>query len=234
MSAHRPRHRASGLTLIELLVVIGVLAFFFVMIFPALYSASTWHGKKGRILCVANLKEIGVAIRTGPELEDSKYPWQKAEGDKISIQTILTNSATMKLVTNGSAYLLWQALSNSLASPSSLYCLDDRHRKAAQSFSQGFSNANISYFFNLDALATYPQLILAGDRNVSMAARPGLLTISSNSVVGWTRTELHRGVGNLLMADGSCQQLTSNGLNQAFAEAFSASTNITASRLVIP
>lgn len=150
------------------------------------------------------------------------------------MQIVLTNSATMKRVTNGSAYLLWQCLSNCLNSPTNLHCLSDSRRKAAQSFSQGFSNTNISYLFNLDAPATYPQLILAGDRNVSMAARPGLLTVSSNSVVGWTITELHRGVGNLLMADGSCQQVTSNGLNQAFAEAFSAATNITSARLVIP
>jgi prepilin-type processing-associated H-X9-DG protein len=91
--------------------------------------------------------------------------------------------------------------------------------------------------FNLDAPATYPQLILAGDRNVSadsLATRPGLLTVSTNTVVGWGKTELHRGVGNLLMADGSCQQVTSNGLNVAFAAGFSSSTNITSARLVIP
>lgn len=223
MNAHRTSRRASGFNLTELFIVIGVIAFLAAMVIPALYSAATWHGKKGRILCVKNLKEIGVTLRS--------------EASQDPMQVVLTNSETMKRVTNGSAYLLWQTLSNSLESPSSLHCLDDRHRKVAQSFSQGFSNTNISYFFNLDAPATYPQLILAGDRNVSvdnLTTRPGLLTVSTNTVFAWTKTDLHRGVGNLLMADGSCMQVTSNGLNRAFAEAFSASTNITSARLVIP
>jgi len=219
MNAHRARHRASGFSLTELLVVIGVLAFLAAMVIPALKAAH--HGEK-RIFCVANLHEIGTVLRR--------------EGDDPT-QVVLTNYESMKQVTNGSAYLLWQCLSNRLSSPTNMHCLSDSHRKAALSFSQGFTNANISYFFNLDAPATYTQLILAGDRNVlvdGLAAKPGLLTVSSNDVVGWTATELHRGVGNLLMADGSCQQLTSNGLNQAFALAFGASTNFISARLVIP
>ena len=217
MNAHRSSRRASGFNLTELLVVIGVVAFMAAMVIPALLAAH--HGEK-RIFCVVHLKEIGIALRS--------------EGNEDPMQVVLTNNETMKQVTNGSAYLLWQRLSNRLSSPTNVYCLADARRKAALSFSQDFSDANISYFFNLDAPATYPQLILAGDRNVSIAARPGLLTVSSNSVVGWTRIELHRGVGNLLMADGSCQQVTSNGLNRAFAEAFSASTNIASAHLVIP
>jgi len=223
MNAPRSSRRVSGFNLTELLIVIGVIAFLAATVIPALYSASTWHGKKGRILCVANLKEIGTALRR--------------EGGDGSMQVVLTNSESMKQVTNGSAYLLWRCLSNSLSSPNTLHCYDDRRRKAAQSFSQGFSNTNISYFFNLDAPATYPQLILAGDCNVSvdsLTTGPGLLTVSTNTVFAWTKTDLHRGVGNLLLADGSCLEVTSNGLNRAFAEAFNASTNITSARLVIP
>jgi hypothetical protein len=221
MNAHCTNHRAAGFNLTELLVIIGivgVVGFLAAQLLVVLHEAKYKH--YGRIHCVMNLKEIGDALRS--------------EGSEDQMQVVLTNSETMKLVTNGNAYLLWQCLSNRLSSPTNLHCLDDHHRKAALSFSQGFTNANISYFFNLDAPATYPQLILAGDRNVSMAARPGLLTISSNSVLGWTRTELHRGVGNLLMADGSLMQVTSNGLNVAFATGFSTSTNITSARLVIP
>jgi len=220
MNAHRPNHQASGFNRVELLVIIGILAFLVLMIFPALYAAKYKH--YGRIHCVMNLKEIGIALRS--------------EGSQDPMRVVFTNTETMKRVTNGNAYLLWQSLSNRLSSPNALHCYDDRRRKAAQSFSQGFSNDNISYFFNLDAPATYPQLILAGDRNVwvdGSAAKPGLLTLSTNTVIGWT-TEQHRRVGNLLMADGSCMQVTSNGLKMAFAEAFGVSTNITSSRLVIP
>jgi len=221
MNAHHTRHRTSGFNLIELLVIIGAIAFLAAMVIGALLSA---HHKMGRILCVRNLKEIGVALRS--------------EGGQDPMQVVLTNNETMKLVTNGSAYLLWQSLSNHLRSPNALHCFDDdnRPRKAALSFSQGFSNDNISYFFNLDAPATYPQLILSGDRNVwvdGLAAQPGLQTVTTNSVIGWTQDQ-HVRVGNLLMADGSCMQVTSNGLKMAFAEAFTASTNITSARLVIP
>jgi hypothetical protein len=222
MHSSRINRRASGFNQVELLVIIGALVFLAAMVFPALYSASTMHGKRGRIMCVKNLMEIGVALRS--------------QGREDPMQVVLTNSEAMKRVTNGSAYLLWQTLSNSLESPGSLHCLDDRRRKAAQSFTQDFSNANVSYFFNLDAPATYPQLVLSGDRNVwanGLTAPPGLLAVTTNTVIGWTGDQ-HRLLGNLLMADGSCMQVTSNGLKKAFAEAFTASTNITSARLVIP
>ena len=103
MNAYRTSRRASGFNLTELFIVIGVIAFLAAMVIPALYSAATWHGKKGRILCVKNLKEIGVTLRS--------------EASQDPMQVVLTNSETMKRVTNGSAYLLWQTLSNSLESP---------------------------------------------------------------------------------------------------------------------
>jgi hypothetical protein len=220
MNAHRTNHRVSGFNLIELLIIIGVIAFFAFVLLPVLAAA---HKKQGRINCVSHLLEISKILRR--------------EGSPDPMGAILTNSETMKQVTNGSAYLLWQSLSNRLSSPDRLHCPDDRRREAAQSFFQGFSDANISYFFSLDAPPTDPQMILAGDRNVwvdGSAAKPGLVIVSSNSVVGWTRTELHRGVGNLLMADGSSRQVTSNLLQMAFTEGFNASTNITSARLVIP
>jgi hypothetical protein len=76
--------------------------------------------------------------------------------EKNPMQVVLTNSETMKLVTNGNAYLLWQTMSNELSTPKVLHCPDDKRGKEAVSFSQGFSDANISYFCSLDAVETYP------------------------------------------------------------------------------
>jgi prepilin-type processing-associated H-X9-DG protein len=152
------------------------------------------------------------------------------------MQVVLTNSETLKLVTNGNAYLFWQIMSNELSTPKILHCPADERRTNALSFTQGFSDANISYFFNLDALTIYPQMIVDGDDNLAVdgvPVKPGVLIPRPNRTLSWT-DERHPRIGNIGMADGSVQQVTSNGLNTVFAERFCVSTNITSSRWVIP
>ncbi len=89
--------QTKGFTLVELLVVIGVMALLAALLLPALAGA---HKHAGRIGCVVNLKEIGTAFRTGEE----------AEGGKLPMQVVLTNSETMKLVANGNAYTNLQSI----------------------------------------------------------------------------------------------------------------------------
>lgn len=224
MNAHRTSRRAWGFNQIELLVVIGVVVLLAALLLPALAAAKR---KSSRINCISQLKQVGIAFRC----------WEGDNGDRYPMQVILTNSETMKLVTNGNAYLLWQTMSNELSTPKVLHCPDDKQRKAATSFSQGFSNANISYFFSLDAVETYPQMILDGDDNLAVdgvPVKPGILNLWPNSTVTWTK-ERHRGVGNIGMADGSAQQVTSGGLNYAFAACTNGvPTNAVPPRWVIP
>jgi len=257
MTTRCASNQTRGFTWVELLVVIGMMALLAALLLPALAAA---HKKDGRIGCVANLKEIGTAFRTGEE----------AEGGKLPMQVVLTNSETMKLVANGTAYLLWQTMSNELGRPKEfytpyqatvtfnsdgtlgtpkdsapgtpgtpkvLYCPDDKRRKAATTFSQGFSDANISYFFSLDVAESYPQMILDGDDNLmvnGMQVKPGILNLWTNSTVAWTK-ERHHFNGNIGLADGSVMQVTIAGLNRAIADSTNGvPTNNTPNRWVIP
>jgi prepilin-type processing-associated H-X9-DG protein len=145
------------------------------------------------------------------------------------MQFALTNNETMKLIGSGNAYVLWQTMSNELSTPKVLLCPEDTERTNATNFDIGFSDANISYFFSLEAADTYPQMILDGDDNLAVngvRVKPGILNLPTTNSLAWTK-ERHHGNGNIGMADGSVQQTTSESLNSAVIAA-------TTFRLVIP
>lgn len=208
--------------MIEVLVVIFVIALLAAIFLPDPHPA---RRKTSRINCVNNLKEIGLAFRV----------WEGDNSDKYPMQFAATNSDTIKLISSGSSYVLWQMMSNEFATPRILHCpADTEHTEATNSFSTGFSDANISYFFNLDGDEAYPQMILTGDDNLAVngvRVPPGILNLSTNSSVTWTK-ERHNGAGNIGIADGSVQQATSEGFTGALTN--SADTNQPAIRLVIP
>ncbi len=215
--------RTKGFTWVELLVVIGVLALVAALLLPALAAAKR---KSARIGCVNYLKQMGIAFRM----------WEGDNGDKYPMQVILTNNETMKLVTHGNAFLLWQTMSNELSTPKILHCPEDKQRTNAVSFSQGFSDANISYFFSLDGVEAHPNMILDGDDNLAVdgvRVKPGILNLWTNNIT-WTK-ERHRGNGNIGMADGSVMQATGEGLNSTVVSSTSGvPTNNVPNRWVIP
>jgi len=218
-------NRIQGFTWVELLVVIGVLALVAALLLPALAAAK--H-KSARINCVNGLKQINIAFRM----------WEGDNGDKYPMQFALTNSETMKLLANGNAYVIWQTISNEISTPKILHCPDDKQRTNAVSFSQGFSDSNISYFLSLslDAVESYPQMILDGDDNLAVdgvRVKPGILNLWTNNIT-WTK-ERHGGSGNIGLADGSVQQTISAGLSSAIASSTSGvPTNNAPIRWVIP
>jgi prepilin-type processing-associated H-X9-DG protein len=219
-----PMNRIRAFNLIELLVIIGVVALLAAVLLPVLASR---HQPTISISCVTCLKEDNVAF----------WIWKGDNDGKFPMQFVLTNSETLKLVTNGNAYLLWQTMSNELSTPKILHCPADTNRVAATNFNTGFSDANISYFFSLDAAETYPQMILDGDDNLTVdgvRVKPGILNLWPNSTVAWTK-ERHGGAGNLGMADGSVQQGTVASLNAAILNSTNGvPTNAAANRWVIP
>ena len=201
----------------ELIVVICVIAVLAVLLISALSAAKRKHSTIG---CINNLKQIGLGSRIWDGDNEEKYPMQLA----------VTNNALMKLVSEGNAYTLWQTMSNEI-SPTVLACPADRQRTAAASFGQGFSDANISYFVNLDAYEAYPQMMLCGDDNLvvnGVRARPGILNLSTNASVGWTK-ERHGGAGNIVFSDSSVQTVSSAALQRTVQ-----STGTATNRLVIP
>jgi len=102
-------------------------------------------------------------------------------------------------------------------------------RKPATDFGPALSNTNISYFVSLDAMDDQPQMILAGDRNITngLAPQNGILVLTTNSLVGWNQ-EMHKGFGQVLLTDGSVQVASTAYLRQLLRN--SGGTN----RLAIP
>ncbi len=219
MKTHHTTDGNEAFTLLELLLVILVLIILVAMFLPA-NSGPRGRDKARRINCVNNLKEMGLAFRV----------WEGDNLDKFPIEVSATNTDAMKLVATGNAYVFWQIISNELSTPKILYCTADTTKVAATNFTTGFSDANISYFFNLEGNEASPQQLLTGDDNLAVKGVPvraGLLTLSTNSLVAWTSAR-HKFAGNLGIADGSVQQVTTHDL-------FSAISNAAApSRLVIP
>jgi hypothetical protein len=76
-----------------------------------------------------------------------------------------------------------------------------------------------------------PTNILAGDRNLSLnnvPVNPGLVSLTTNSLVGWTE-KMHNKQGNDLFSDGSVQQYSSARFRSALA-----TTGLATNRLAIP
>jgi prepilin-type processing-associated H-X9-DG protein len=192
------------------------------LLLPALAAAKR---KSSRLGCVNCLHQIGGTFKV----------WEGDNNDKFPMQFALTNSDTMKLISSGKAYVLWQTMSNELSTPKVLRCPEDAGRTYATNFASGFSDANISYFFSLEAADTYPQMILDGDDNLAVngvRVKPGILNLPTTNSLAWTR-ERHRGTGNIGMADGSVQQTTTSSFNSAVITATNG-TPVMAYRLVIP
>jgi prepilin-type N-terminal cleavage/methylation domain-containing protein/prepilin-type processing-associated H-X9-DG protein len=208
-----------GFTLTELLVVICVIAVLAAVFLS--FNDDDISRKAQRINCVNNLKQIALASRI----------WEGDNGNKYPMQFAVTNDATMKLISDGNAYVLWQTLSNELGTPKILICPADQQQIAALSFAHNFSGANISYFLNLDASDAYPQMILSGDDNLEVngvRVRSGILNLSTNASVGWTK-ERHGGAGNIALSDGSVWTTTTLALRSALVN-----TGFATNRLVIP
>jgi prepilin-type N-terminal cleavage/methylation domain-containing protein len=216
MKPRFPNQRNHALTLIEVLVVIVVLTVLAVVLLLALIPAR--HGGPN---CRSNLLQIGLASRI----------WADDNNDKFPMQVSVTNGGTMELANGNNAWINFFVMSNELSTPKILICPQDAKAVLATNFGAGFNNKNISYFVGLDATDIQPQTILSGDDNFVIGGVPvksGLLELSMDAPISWTAAR-HKFVGNIGLADGSVQQITTDGLQQALQK-----TGIATNRLAIP
>jgi hypothetical protein len=221
MKPRPANQRNQALTRTEVLAVIAVIICFAVLLFTGLVDSKA---KTQRINCMSNLKQIGIAFRL----------WEGDHGDKYPMAISVTNGGAMELIAPGKAYVLWQTLSNQLSFPKILWCPADAKTSPATNFSTGFSDANISYFVSMDAAENYPQMILSGDDNLlvdDQPVQPGILNLRTHQAIAWSK-DRHHGVGNIGMADGSAQQVTSEGFQQANRVVLG--TNFVTGRWLIP
>jgi hypothetical protein len=233
MKLHFSHQRNCALTRTDVIVVIATLVVLLVLLLPAL--GPVMHNGRLRINCVSNLKQIGIAYRL----------WEGDNNDKYPMAVSVTNGGAMELVVAGNVAACFRVMSNELSTPKILLCPEDTSRVWATNFSTGFDNSHISYFVGLDVTNDInPQLILSGDDNFATNGVPvksGLLELSSNTPIVWNSGRhvaanshfwtpaRYRFAGNIGMADGSAQQVTTDGLQKALQQ-----TGVATNRLVLP
>ena len=206
------------MTLIEIFVILAVISILAILLIPALLRAKA---RADRIYCTNCLKQIGLACRVWESDHTNLYPMQVSG----------PNGGTMNFITGPNVFRHFQVMSNELSTPYILICPAESDRMRARATNFDFlGNSNISYFVGIDANDTNPQLILSGDRNITNGTpvKNGLLELTTNCPSGWT-AEMHKGVGNIALADGSVQQLSNFSLRSTVAD-----TGVATNRLQMP
>ena len=182
--------------------------------------------RSDRIVCMSNLKQIGLAFRMWSNDQNEKFPW--------ALPVAETNGGTMEFNLTGEVWRHFQILSNELTTPKVLVCPKDNRQKVTD-WRLFTNNSHLSYFVGLDADETMPQTILSGDRNLTSATiKPvkGVLNVTVNDQVEWTKA-IHNQQGNVGLGDGSAAQLTQQALNKQFRAA-SLSTTQAVHRIALP
>ena len=207
--SNSPRQRA--FTLIELLVVIAIIGILASMLLPALAKAK---GRAQRIACVSNLKQIGLGVIMWGHDNDGRFPWRVPTSDGGS-QGV------------PEAWYHYNVLSNELVTPKILRCNSDSGRDRAYDWTGGGSgflalkNQALSYFVGTESDENLSQMHIAGDRNVlgndgqrcDPAKITGVITTLPPGIADWENT-IHGQAGNMVMGDGSAQQLSVNTLRR--------------------
>jgi prepilin-type N-terminal cleavage/methylation domain-containing protein/prepilin-type processing-associated H-X9-DG protein len=204
-----------GMTLVEVLVSIAVCAVLAVLALSAIKKA---RERSRRSSCINNLRQTGLGASQWAIDNKSEFP-----------MVLSTNlGGTREYIESGELFRYFQVMSNDLNTPVILVCPSDV-RQPAKDFNT-LRNSNISYFIALDATEQTPSLILSGDRNLTndTLLPNGILEITSKSVVGWT-DKMHKGQGNVALADGSVMALSSSHVR-----AMLANTGMATNRLAMP
>jgi hypothetical protein len=182
----------------DLVTIIAIVAVLLLLGLVAMNQLQRARGVAPRIHCISNMKQIGLGFLLLANDNDGLNPMNAGYTDS----TIRDDALTGRLVR------IFQVMSNEMSVPRTIICPAD-NRLPAMDWSS-LSNSNISYFVGLDAEATRPNMAASGDRNIAIDGKllSGVVALGTNSAVTWTRA-IHRDAGNLALADGSAQQVTS-------------------------
>ena len=186
--------------LISITVVVSVL---FLLILVVLRPPTPPRVKAVRIYCLNNLKQVGLSFRIWANDNNDLYPMNVCYKDPTLRETALS----------GGMFRIFQTMSNELSVPRMIICPAD-NRLPAKDW-ESLNTTNIGYFVGLDAKDARPNMVLSGDRNLLVEGKllSGTVALGTNSPVKWTR-EIHGEEGNIVLADGSAQQVTTKLLHQ--------------------
>jgi hypothetical protein len=228
----RSRHdRRSGITWIEVLMMVAVLTLLAAFLLPTLVRRSRPQSRG--MYCINNLKQVGLAFRI----------WQADNNDLFPMQVSTNYGGTLEWIGGPNAFRHFEVMSNELNTPKILFCPKetDPSRTMATLFGTALSmgagwqipftnNLNLSYFVGVDASETYFNAFLCGDRNLTNGTliKGGLIELTTNQLAGWTDT-MHVHQGNVGLADGSVQSLTTSALREALKR-----TGLATNRLAMP
>ncbi len=210
------RRAPCAFTRIELVVVVAVIAVLVSMLLPAFKRPKIRDGMS----CMNCLKEIGTAYRL----------WAGDHGDLVPSQQSVANGGWKELLTNANqgaiCWTNYAIMQNELGqSPRLVICPHDERLPAAN-FASNFDNTHVSYFVGVSANNIYPQSIAGGDRNLGPGTNSGAefgfspkdgkgndVAIPISGPVSWS-LKMHSagktaGAGNILLGDGSVQQVSS-------------------------
>ena len=207
--SHRPSRRTAAFTRLELAVVLGVILVLALLAIPALARA---RAKANRIHCVSHLKNLGLGLRIFSTDHNSAWPWQ-----------VSTNKGGSREFLNDPS-LAWPhflSFSNEVSTPRIARCPSDRDAVQPDAWADAHTNSAFSYFLGLDASEENPTTILSGDSNLELNGqrlRSTLVTLRTNATLQFDNSR-HKdppsGAGNILLGDGSVNQVTSARLREA-------------------
>jgi len=204
--------KSRAMTAFEVMVVVVCVLILAAVILPTLTQPRRPRG----INCVSNLKQINLAFRI----------WEGDNGNQYPMAVSVTNGGAMETMAAGNLAVCLQCASNEMSTTKILVCPADSDRTFATNWNE-LNSLHVSYFISADASEDHPETVLDGDDNFLISGKPvrsGLFELMSNSPVAWSGMR-HRHVGNLGFADGSVQEESQSGLQQAF---------LATNRIVIP
>jgi prepilin-type N-terminal cleavage/methylation domain-containing protein len=202
--------RAPAFTLIELLVVISIISILAGLLLPSLSRAKA---KANRIACISNLKQVGLGFRMWADDNEDRFPWQVsvAEGGTRTLNE---------------AWRHFAVATNEFVTPRILHCQSDREKLVANNFGDGPSgfvhadmrNEALSFVIGTEADPSQAMMHVSGDRNISGTVGrcdPAQIDgVTSPGKTGKWSSSIHTFAGNMVMVDGSAQQLSQSGLLQ--------------------
>lgn len=212
-----------ALTFTEVLFLVVVLL---VLTALVLTFAIKWQARARLTQCQSNLRDVGMAFKYWSVDNDDRFPF------------FVTNCPAYNNQTQ--AWLHFWVMSNALGSARLLTCPQDvaRATNAARGFSNGSdgllskTNEAVSYFVGLDADERFFNTLLSGDRNLLAspdATNPWVIPVVTNTPLRWG-SDLHTNRGNVLLADGSVQNMDRWELQRHLARGTGVDTN----RLLLP